>query len=263
MNYGVLAGVTPVPWKFYRPNLRAVNNTSDGSGLVQPAVDQIKGSNQWGKYLAVERLIIVQAQLDFTGTFVIGSGGPWTMSLPFPVKRPVADTAAVTPIGSAMCYFSITEPFTNIMAVAVPADPWVSLNGQHDRYVQFVAPYITSWGTATIVAGGTNTTVTHRLGFTPNASDIYITPTNWQSGAVFNMLPISIDTITTTTFRMKAQTTAPNATAMTYNWKAVAEPPTGQGGNVVGPNVPFDWSRSTSISPFGNFFVNLAYEPIY
>jgi hypothetical protein len=32
------------------------------------------------------------------------------------------------------------------------ADPWASLNGQEDNYVQFFSTQVTAWGTATISA---------------------------------------------------------------------------------------------------------------
>lgn len=260
MNRGILNGLAPTTWRRFNPKVVVVNSSPSGSGLTQPFFDTFNGRFQFGRYMRVEGLVVVQAQVSFVGSTTIGAGGPYALQLPVPARRAVPDVQSLLPIGTAMAYFSTVEPFVNVGCCATLADPWASLNGDHDSYAQFYTSQITSWGLETGWTPTTAKTVTHQLGFTPSAADIIVTPSGY--GGTANTNPWWVAGLTSTTFAV--HTWSDNGVGGAngaFGWKAIAEPPTGQGGNLVGPGVPFDWGRFTAFGPFGNFFVELAYEP--
>lgn len=262
MNRGALAGLIPTTWKTYKPQVLAVGQNADQSGLTQPFFDTTGGKFQFGRYMRLNDLIVVQIQTSGVGVNTTwGVGDAYVWSLPIPARRAVPGVASLLPIGEAMCYISTTEPYPNVPCAATLADPWPSLNGTQDNYLQLYATQCTSWGSETAWTSTSARTVTHYLGRTPLASDITVTSTAYAGSG--NTNPWYVDTIGGSTFAVHTWSDiSMTAGAGAFSWKIIAEPLTGQGGNLVGPFVPFNWAARTSfLAPFGNIFIELAYEP--
>lgn len=265
MNRGLLVGLEQPQIQFYKPTMICANN---GGALTDPDLTQVDGhSFQYGRYLLVApALVYVEVQIQLLGaqggsTGALGSGGVWCISLPdeYPLKRAVPgaiDRSVLSP-ASGMCYLSFgsaTTPDVNVEAVPVAADPWSSLNGREDRYFSAMVPYILDFGTAPGVAGATQT-VTHDAGFAFDPRDLV---NIWTADSSNNALcATAITSVTSTTF---VQTNHSNGIPASW-WKVRAEPPTGQAGALISPTVPWGWDKVTSITPFGNLFFTLLYEP--
>lgn len=272
MNRGQLIGSTQPQIQFYEPTIVCAANSGTPTN---PSLTRIDGHTyQFGRFVQINpALVYVEIQLQFLGaqadsTGSVGSGGAYCFSLPpeFPLKRTNPGQIERVPIspGTGMCYLSFgsaAKPDVNVECVPVPADPWVTLNGQEDSYFSLMAPHCLDWGTFTMANGAAPYTVTHGLGYAFSAYDLETlvmtntTPTNafW---------PVNVPTVTTADFTVQSQNAAgPSGTTQAAAWKVRAEPPTGQAGALVGPAVPWDWTKVSAITPFGNFFVTLLYEP--
>lgn len=262
MNRGLLAGLTSRTWSRYEWDMVVTNDDPAGAGLTQPTFDTYNGRYQFGRYMDLNGLIVVQAQVSYVGSTTVGSGGPYAFKLPVPARRSTPDTAVWEPIGAAMCYFSITGPYVNVPVTPILARPYKSLQGRHDSYCQFIAGRVVSWGSVDInaIAPSGRETISHRVGMTPQASDIQLVPMSYTGTQ--NVNPYWVDTIGSSTFEVHTyNNNGSGGGVLDLGWKIDAEPAAGVGGNLVGPYVPFDWSRFTSLSPFGNFFIELVYEP--
>ncbi|MBI2589390.1 hypothetical protein HYW35_04295 [Candidatus Saccharibacteria bacterium] len=77
-------------------------------------------------------------------------------------------------------------------------------------------PYQTS-GTSLIPSGVTSTTVTHGLGFTPSAENIFVTQANNPSNDPGN---IWVDNINSTSFRVNSKND-PGASGLSFSWQVV------------------------------------------
>lgn len=259
MNRGFIPGLNADGWREYRPKLL----TAGSGGETQPTLDEVNGHWQFGRYIILNRQIVVaEVQLSFVGTFNVGAGSAYVISLPFPANRWTGQgSASRIPIGQGMTYFSyVPAPNANTPVVPTLADPFTSLAGSEDYYFQCYCPYILDWGTSAILATNSAVTVSHRAKYAFSAYDVEITPTVLPAGTN-QLLPLEVDTITSTTFRVKAQG-AVNGTGsdLSFSYKIRGEPPTGQAGALMSPTVPWDWTRGTMFGPFGNIFVQLAYQ---
>lgn len=271
-NRGLLAAREQ--WKYYRP----VCATAGSSGLVQPSFDAgptLANGNpyQFGRYVRDPDTNFVTAEIQFAtvGATTLGEGAAWVFSLPVPARRTVELDASTrncpVPIGTGLCYWSfVPVPNANVPCIVTLADAFPSLAGGEDSWVQLYAPYILSWGSESTRSG--TDAVTARAGFPVNARDVEIVQTNGALTAAQSCPVVTTSSDTTFTVRNRAGS-APGS-AWTFDWKIRAEPPAGQTGALVGPGtvsaadrigcVPWDWSRFTSLGPFGNVFIQLGYE---
>ncbi len=260
MNRGVLSGLTPGVWQRYKPQLLCAGS----GGETQPVLDDT-GSTlyQTGQYLLRPTgSIVVEVQLQFIGTFSLGTGSAYVISLPVPARRITGpNTSCPIPIGTGMTYISFaTSPTSvNVNCDVVPtlADPFASLSGDEDRYFQAYSPNIIDWGSSAIAGGTSSIAVTHKAGYAFNPEDIEITFTNSSANAWY---PPYVSNITSTQFTVNSR--SPNAASNAgFSYKIRGEPPSGSTGALMSPTVPWDWSRCTGLTPFGNFFFHLQYRP--
>lgn len=262
MNKGTIPGLNADGWRSYRPRLL----TAGSGGETQPFIpDSQTPVVPFGRYNIIDHaLAIVEIQISLTGSaLVLGTGSAYVLSLPFPANRWTGEGASSpVPLGVGMCYISGTAaPFVNVPTTITLADPYASLAGQEDLYVQCYCPYILSWGGEPAVfpvnlAGGVKT-ITHQCGYAPRAEDIDVTFLDAANVSAGAGVPRILN-ITSTTFDVVAGSTATAG----FEWKVRGKPPTGQAGALMGPNTPWDWTHAApSVGSFGNIFLQLAYEP--
>lgn len=253
MNRGIASNTAVGAWKFYNLEIRTV-----GAGAIQPYFDKVDGHTyQYGRYQQDlgTGWVTGQVQVEMIANTTLGSGDNYIFSLPVPAVRLVPDTTDPHPIGAAMCYWSFSPaPNQNMPCVATLANPTAGLNA--DTWFQIYAPEILAQGTGSLLATGVATTVSHGLNYAPNAEDIQIAFTGTTIPNTSAWAYIS--NITSTTFDVRTRT-APSASCA-FSWIIRGVPGSQTGGALVGPYVPWAWSRFTSLGPFGNIFVQFAYQ---
>lgn len=254
-NPGLIPGLNADGWRRYEPKFlcAGAGGETQPTGITNGSLTQ----PPFGRYLILDHTaVIVEQQFAFFGSSGVGAGAAYVMSLPFPANRwSGPGVAAPIPLGIGMCYFSgSVAPNANMPTTLTLADPFASLAGAEDYYVQAYTQYLLSWGTGTIASG--TATITHRCGYAPRAEDIEITPTdavniNTSSGLV------KVLNITSTAFDVAVANTV---SGMSFSWKVRGKPPTGQAGALIGPTTPWDWTRATGATQ-GNIFNQFTYEP--
>jgi hypothetical protein len=254
-NVGLLPGLNQDGWRRYEPAFACAGS----GGEVQPVLDQgYPYGNPSGRYLIEDHNeVLVEIQAEFAGAgYSFGSGSAYVFRLPFPAKRPNAGESFPVPLGLGMAYISFADPQVTMPIAVTLADPFSSLNGREDDWVQCYCPEILSWGTGALVAS--TATVTHRLGYTPRAEDITVNFTD--AGGVGSGSGLwQILSITSTTFVVQCFGAAAVAN---FSWKVRGKPPTGSTGPLLSPTTPWDWTRTAPGNfTFGNIFLQFSYEP--
>jgi hypothetical protein len=262
--------------QFYEPTMVCAAN---GGTPTHPSLTRrsTATSYQFGRYvqLVAPSLVYVEVQLQFLGaqgesTGSVGSGGAYCISLPpeYPLKRENPGQIDRTPLspGTGMCYLSFgsaTIPDVNVEAVPVATDPWLTLKGQEDRYFSAMVPHMLDWGTWQIPSNALTVQVSHGLNYAPLASDFEVlsyTDANTTTGPT----TLYVANITSGSFDVKTRNNIGVGSAQNGVWKLRAEPPFpvsgALAGALMGPNAPWDWTKATSLTPFGNFFFTLLYE---
>jgi hypothetical protein len=259
-NVGLLPGLNFDGWRRYEP-LFACAGTG---GETQPVLDQqpYPFGNPSGRYMIEEHNeITVAIQMEFAGAgYSVGSGSAYVFRLPFPASRWTGKgLSSPVPLGLGMAYNSFSDPQITTPMIVTLADPFASLNGREDNYVQCYCPSILSWGSGALAAG--SATVTHLLGYTPLAEDIEVVFTDATGTGTLDRAMHSIQNITSTTFDIKTGTTSAGHN-MGYAWKVRGKPPTGSTGPLLSPTTPWDWTRTNPGNfYFGNIFLRFSYEP--
>lgn len=270
MNRGSLLGSTQPQIQFYEPTMICAANSGTPT---HPSLTRVDGhSYQFGRFVQLSpSLVYVEIQLQFLGaqadsTGAVGSGGVYCISLPpeFPLKRTNPGQIERTPLspGTGMSYLSFgsaSVPDVNVECVPVAADPWATLNGQEDSYFSAMVPYGVEWGSNSIGAALTVSTINHPLGYAFNAYDV--DTVTFKATSTQAIQHPYIDTITTTQFNVNVRQ-IPSTNGVNFDYKVRAEPATGQAGALMSPTMPWDWTKVTSITPFGNFFFTLLYETV-
>lgn len=259
MNAGLLPGIDRGGWQRYEPKWLCAG----AGGETQP-VSSDEGTypagSPGGRYLVQDNgLVVVTIGQTLTGSnFSWGAGSAYVFSLPKPALRWTgAGASSPVPLGISMSYFSFTAPAVTLPLITTLADPFPSLNGREDNYIQCYCPTILSWGgPSQIVTVDKKVTITHRLGYTPRAEDIEITFVDALNvGSTTG--PPSIQAITSTTFDVVIRT----GDNPSFNWKVKGKPPTGSTGSLLSPTVPWDWTRANNGTfVFGNMFLHFSYE---
>lgn len=222
-NRGIIPGLNTDGWRYYQPRVRAFV----ALGEPAPAQPVIAPSSIVGRYRRLgDGLYAVEGQLTLASGDTVGSGdNVWGFSLPFPANR--WQGGADLPVGVGWTGKG-SSPYYNFPIIPTLMDPLApdATYTSEDTYVQFFIENSISRGTATISGTATSTTVTHNIGYTPNASDINLvitalnnTPANPQAGWV--------DTITSTQFNInvkQAPGTGTPTKSIDYAWKIRSEP---------------------------------------
>lgn len=258
-NRGVDAGVTPEVWHRYKPQMK---NTNGGDPTLDDA-----GSTQYqtAQYLLKpDGRVQVVFQTEFIGTFgAAGSGtGNWAFTLPVPAHRPSGpNTSCPMPIGTGQCYISFTgQPNVNCDVVPTIADPSSALDDP-DHWFQAYAPYVLDWGTFALATNTHNNSNSHNVNWAFNPEDIEVL----MPGASVSQAwwPVNVNSINASSLTVSTANSASGTGGPTnLNYKIRAEPPSGAGGALVGPNVPWNWNHWVNVTtgPFGNFFFHLEYR---
>lgn len=266
MNRGTLANQPADMWRYYDAKCMYADDALVAAS-AQPTFDTVDGrSYQFGRYVIEDDgLVVAEIQAQLIGTSQVGgnnSGERFVFRLPLKAKRMTGPgTVCPVPIGTAMSYFSFTAPNVNVQCTPTLADPLLSLGGDEDYYCQLYAPYFLNWGTDSIANGAAASgAIDSACKFLPgNAAEITATCTNGNVGVGTPFL--FLDNFGSGgTFR--ANTRAATTAQLDFGWKARLEPVVGSTTSAprVGAYYPFDWSRFTSLGPFGNMFVSLQYE---
>lgn len=248
-NKGVISGLTPGVWQRYRPRMICVGGTDPNQ---TDAGDIRFQTGQWLFHPPDTIEAIIQTQLLATGGQ--GSGGPYAISLPYPGRRAVAGNPDYTPIGNGHVYFSQVAPVVNVDVTPTLANPSTALDDP-DTWCVAYASQIIDWGTFSLSSA--SVTVNHKAGFAFNPEDLILTAGS-SAGNAWH--PPYVDGITSSQFvvHTRNNSTSPSS-AVSYSYKIRAFPPSGASGALISPTVPWDWSRVTSLGPFGNFFFRLTY----
>jgi hypothetical protein len=253
VNKGLISGVTPGVWQRYRPRMICVGGTdptTTDAGDIRFQTGQVL-------FLPPDHVeVIVQMQLLTTGSQ--GSGGPYAFLLPYPAHR-CAGSGNVdpTPIGNGHAYFSFVGPNVNVDVLPTLANPSTAVDDP-DYWFQAYASNIIDWGTFTLPNSAASVTVNHKAGFAFNPEDLLLTAGNNSANAWH---PPYVDGITSTQFVVHTRNNSTQPAAnVAYSYKVRAQPPSGAAGALISPTVPWDWSRVTSLGPFGNFFFHLQYR---
>lgn len=264
-NVGLLAGLNTDTWHRYEPKLISTTATvGPGQQPITDTTNNYPNGNPFGRYLIADHnYVIVEIQLGWTGAFTIGTpndDAAWLFKLPFPANRWTgAGQPSLTPLGLGMAYFSFQDPQATVPMVVTLANPFATLNGTEDEWIQCYCPHRLIWGTGTLTSSSTTTTVQYctnsRTFDLPRPEDIELVYTSVTSTA--SVWPYSIQNITTSTFDIVHRNFP--AGGVTYAYKIKAKPPTGATGPLLGPTMPWDWTRAT-VPPFGWVFLQCAYE---
>jgi hypothetical protein len=268
MNKGLVTGLNTDTWRYYTPKMIVAGNAG---GLTQPIASGLGPINfgNFARYHVVEkRFCIVEFQYTTVDVGTLGSGGSYAWNLPLPARRWSGDQqAGGSPsgcvIGSGMAYITFANvgvvPNINIPLAVTLADPFISLAGDQDSYFQAYAPYITDWGTDTVVGGSNTKTTNHTIGFAFNAQDITLNFLDANTGLTASELQLT--SITSTQFTIIIRGANASAGGSSYSYKIRAEPPTGQQGALCSPTVPYDAASKTSLlSPFASWHFAMIYE---
>jgi hypothetical protein len=247
-NRGLASGLTPNTWYRYKPRMICVGGTDPDTS------DQGNPNYQTGQFqLRPNGSILAVVQKQFF-TASIGSGGPYAYELPVPARR----LGSTQMNGSGMCYLSFTgSPNVNFEVTPILGES--SGLDDPDRWFQALAPSAFDWGTGTLSNAATSVTVNHNLGFAFDPAYLRVNVTN-NSGNAWH--PMYCDTVTPTQFTLHTRNNVVTPAAnVGFEWTIEAPPPSGTGGALVSPTLPFAWSRVTSLGPFGNHFFIVEYPP--
>jgi hypothetical protein len=261
MNTGTISNQGRDNWRVYRPSMLCAANGAVTHPVVQEAGSGVQLS-PFGRWtIDDDGLVTAEIMVQFIGSTTIGSGSAYVWSLPVKARRGLPGAAVAYPLGTGMSYFSFAggaDPRSNVQCIPTLADPWTSLGGAEDFYCQMIAPYVLDWGTGTIGTGSPSVTVNHRAKYAFSAQDVEIIPTD--ASTIPTTSPyLYVTGISSTQMTVSNRgATAPSGSGATFSWKVRGEPPAN--GAYVSPTVPWDWSRFTSLGPFGNFFIQINYE---
>lgn len=121
--------------------------------------------------------------------------------------------------GSVTGTTGINKTLPLIPTLADPLPPY-NLHTQEDYWAHIFIQHSKNTGAGTIAQGATTQTITHNLGLTPIASDIFITPTG---NPTTNPQNVSVQNITSTSFDVVSAVSLTTGT-LPFEWKAMVEP---------------------------------------
>lgn len=251
---GAVAGAAANAWKQYDPRiLCAANGAVTQPDLGSPFAGA-NASTLRGRYKFIEpgETVLAQIQTQFGFSPSAGAGSCYVWRLPVPARR-WESTTELQVIGLAHNYKS-QAPSYNEPVIATLADPWTSLGGMEDYYLQLFSPYMFARGTATITAGSNSVAVPHTLGITPTPTDVYWTVSDRTGQGSNNHMPYGVSATDATNVTLQLQANASLAD-LQVAWKVRAEPKSAVVGSwLVGPNTP--WPVNT----FQDVFIQIEYE---
>lgn len=274
MNKGLLPGLNEDGWRRYDPQWILAGPID--ATRVQPTVDTQNAAAQWssgkpfGRYLVCDggAYVVVEIQLSMTGNTTIGSPGTgaspvsdaYLFSLPVPARRWTGEgQPSYAPLGLAMSYWNLDSPSQNTTPMTVTlADPFASLSGRENNYIQCYCPELKAWGAGTLSGATATPTLTSGLGSTDilypeDIELVFIDATSISSAA-------GIAAITSTTHGSFTVQTFGSTSAADFRWEYKGKSP-GASGPLLSPAMPWDWARTVGTGPFGNIFLQCAYEP--
>lgn len=241
-NVGVQSGLAPSTWREYEPQLLCAAN----GAVTHP--DLGTTPTRQGRYIELDGLVMAQVKIvsSISGTSA-GSGDCYVVSLPVPAARPFTGSHV---IGQGFPYRAVTGVSYEWVCVATLADQWTSLNGEWDSYCQFATPWTMLIGSETISASATSITVTHDLGYAPDASDIEVNLTQAPGGSgATSRWPLVISSITSSQFKASSLGGGTmSTTTQTMEWKIRAEPKSATSGSwLIGPKYARPFTALSSL----------------
>lgn len=269
MNRGLLPGLNEDGWRRYDPEWIIAGVIS--ASRQQPKVDTQNAASQWssgkpfGRYLVCDggAYVVVEIQLSMTGNTSIGAiGDPadaYLFSLPIPARRWTGEGApSYAPLGLAMSYWNLDTPSQNTTPMTITlADPYASIPGRENNYIQCYCPELKAWGTGALASASASPSFSGNGSpvnlYAEDIEVIFTDAVNITSGA-------GLAAITSTTQGGFTVQTLGGTAGAGFHWTYKGKSPGGAGA-LLSPGMPWDWLRTVSTGPFGNIFLQCGYEP--